>query len=130
MHMKLSKAQFIATSVTVGVVGLSLLTNVAVGQGLSNPNIPGVTTVGRVSTVGSLVDTVRFIVRWVYIIFFVIAVLMILFAAFTYLTAAGNEEKVKKARDSIIYAAVAVAVALLAVGFEQIIRTFLEAPTA
>ena len=72
----------------------------------------------------------RFVVRWVYIIFFVIAVLMILFAAFTYLTAAGNEEKVKKARDSIIYAAVAVAVALLAVGFEQIIRTFLEAPTA
>ena len=127
--MKLSKAQLIATSVTVGIVGLSLLTSVAFGQ-LSNPNIPGVTTVGRVSTVGSLVDTVRFVVRWVYIIFFVIAVLMILFAAFTYLTAAGNEEKVKKARDSIIYAAVAVAVALLAVGFEQIIRTFLEAPTA
>jgi len=129
MFMKLSKAQLIATSVTVGIVGLSLLTSVAFGQ-LSNPNIPGVTTVGRVSTVGSLVDTVRFVVRWVYIIFFVIAVLMILFAAFTYLTAAGNEEKVKKARDSIIYAAVAVAVALLAVGFEQIIRTFLEAPTA
>src|SRR3989344_642074 len=116
MFMKLSKAQLIATSVTVGIVGLSLLTSVAFGQ-LSNPNIPGVTTVGRVSTVGSLVDTVRFVVRWVYIIFFVIAVLMILFAAFTYLTAAGNEEKVKKARDSIIYAAVAVAVALLAVGF-------------
>ena len=129
MYTKLSKVQLIATSVTVGIVGLSLLTNVAVGQ-LSNPNIPGVNPVGRISTVGSLVDTVRFVVRWVYIIFFIVAVLMILSAAFTYLTAAGNEEKVKKARDMIIYAAVAVAVALLAVGFEQIIRTFLETPTA
>ncbi len=127
--MKLSKAQLIASSVTVGIVGLSLLANVAVGQ-LSNPNIPGVTPVSQVSTAGDLINVIRFIVRWVYILFFVIAVLMILFAAFTYLTAAGNEEKVKKARDSIIYAAVAVAVALLAVGFEQIIRRFLEAPTA
>lgn len=127
--MKLSKAQIITTSAMVGLVTLSLLANVAVGQ-LSNPQIPGVTAVSRVSTVGGLVDTIRFVVRWVYIIFFVIAVLMIIFAAFTYLTAAGNEEKVKKARDMIIYAAVAVAVALLAVGFEQIIRTFLESPTA
>ena len=92
-------------------------------------NIPGITAVGPTS-VGGIVDIIRAIVRWTYIIFFIIAVMFILFAAFSYLFSAGDPEKVATAKNRIIYAAVAVAVAFLAVGFETIIRIFLTAPTA
>jgi hypothetical protein len=92
-------------------------------------NIPGVQAVGPTS-VGGIVDIIRAIVRWVYIIFFILAVLFILFAAFSYLFSAGDPEKVATAKNRIIYAAIAVAVAFLAVGFETIIRIFLTAPTA
>ncbi len=91
--------------------------------------LPQVPQVGP-TTVGGVVDLVRYIVRWVYIIFFIVAVLFILFAAFTYLSAGGDEEKVKTARNMIIYASIAILVALLAVAFEAIIKGFLLSPTA
>jgi len=109
-------------SFAVSTLSLLLLGNVAVGQ---VANIPGVQPVGP-TTVGGLVDVIRNVVKWVYIIFFVIAVLFILFAAFSYLTAGGDPEKVGKAKSQIIYAAVAIAVALLAVGFEVIVKNFLQ----
>jgi len=115
------------TAVVLGVSLLSIMVNVAVGQIQSN--IPGVQNVTGITTVGGLVDIVRGVVRWVYIIFFILAVLFILFAAFTYLTAGGEAEAINKAKTQLIYAAVAIAVALLAVGFQQIIQTFLTAPT-
>jgi heme/copper-type cytochrome/quinol oxidase subunit 2 len=133
--MKLSKAKLrpiikgLASGILLGLVLLGGLGLVGIASAQGEANIPGITPVGP-ETVGGLVDILRAIVRWVYIIFFVIAVLLIIFAAFTYLTAAGNEEKVKKAKDMIIYAAVAIVVALLAVSFEIIIRNFLTAPGA
>ena len=48
------------------------------------------------------------------------------FAAYTYLMASGDPEGVTKARNEIIYAAVAIIVALLAVGFDTAIATFLQ----
>ncbi len=114
-----------APLVVVLFLGLAL-SNLAFGQ---VANIPGVDRVGP-STVGGLVDIIRQIVRWVYIIFFIIAVLMIIMAAFTYLTAGGDAEKVNTAKNRLLYAAVAIAVALLAVGFEVIVRNFLVTPGA
>jgi len=113
---KITKLSFI-----ISMIGL-LLGNVAMGQ---IAQIPGVQPVGP-SNVSGLVEIIRHIVRWVYIIFFILAVLFILFAAFTYLTAGGDSEKVGKAKNQIIYAAVAIAIALLSVGFEVIVRNFLE----
>jgi len=78
-----------------------------------------------IKTPGGLLDAIANIVKWVYIVFFVIAVMFILFAAFTYLTAGGNPEKIKSARTKIIYAAIAIAIALLAVGAVTIIKNFL-----
>jgi protein-S-isoprenylcysteine O-methyltransferase Ste14 len=114
-----------APFVVILVLGF-MLSSAAFGQ---VANIPGVERVGP-STVGGLVDLIRQIVRWIYIIFFIIAVLMIIMAAFTYLTAGGDAEKVATAKNRLIYAAVAIAVALLAVGFEVIVRNFLTAPGA
>jgi phosphoglycerol transferase MdoB-like AlkP superfamily enzyme len=124
--MNLSKTKIAALSLTALVIGLLAFGNVAIGQ---VANIPGVDRIGP-STVGGVVDIIRQVVRWVYIIFFIIAVLLIIFAAFTYLTAGGDPEKVAEAKNRLIYAAVAIAVAFLAVGFEVIVRNFLTTPGA
>ena len=77
-----------------------------------------------VSSIQTIFDRIVNLLGWVYTIFFVIAAFFILFAAFTYLTAKGDPEKVKGARDQIIYAAIAIVVALLAFSIDQIISTF------
>jgi len=122
--MKMSKIAKL--SLVVSTIGLLLLGNVAIGQ---VAQIPGIQQTGP-TTVGGLVDVLKGVIRWIYIIFFVIAVMFIIFAAFSYLTAGGDPEQVSKAKSRIIYAAVAIAVALLAVGFEVIIRNFLVSPGA
>ena len=122
--MKMSKIAKL--SLVVSTIGLLLLGNVAIGQ---VAQIPGIQQTGP-TTVGGLVDILRNVVRWIYIIFFILAVMFIIFAAFSYLTAGGDPEQVSKAKSRIIYAAVAIAVALLAVGFEVIIRNFLVSPGA
>lgn len=125
--MKSSKIKVFALFFLAGMASVLLLGDIVSAQ--IPPTLPQIPQVGP-TTVGGAVDLVRYIVRWIYIIFFIIAVLFILFAAFTYLTAGGNEETVGKARNMIIYAAVAIIVALLAVGFEAIVRNFLSTPTA
>ena len=72
-----------------------------------------------------LIDVIARIVGWIYIIFFIIAVMYILFAAFNYLTGANDPEKIKTGRNQIIYAAIAIVIALLAVGARTIIEGFL-----
>jgi len=117
--MKLLK--IVGLSLGILTISLPLLSGIASGQ---IANIPGIQPVGP-GTVGGLVDVLKNVVRWIYVIFFIFAVMFIIFAAFSYLTAGGDAEKVDKAKNRIVYAAVAIAVALLAVGFEAIIRNFL-----
>lgn len=66
------------------------------------------------------------IVRWTYTIFFIVAVFFILLAAFNFLTAQGDSEKIKGARDQILWASVAIVVALISVGAAQIIKNFIK----
>lgn len=48
---------------------------------------------------------------WAYLVF-VIAIAAVLYAAFLFLTSAGNEQKVTTARNTLIWALVGIAVAL------------------
>lgn len=82
--------------------------------------------VPEVSTVDNVMTIISTIVSWIYILFFILAVAFILLAAFNYLTAAGDAEKVKTAHNMVIYAVVAIVVALLAVGVRVIITNFLH----
>jgi len=52
----------------------------------------------------------------------IITVIMVVYAAFLYITAGDDTEKTTKARRTLTYAAVGVAVSLLAVGFPTIIE--------
>jgi Flp pilus assembly protein TadB len=72
------------------------------------------------------------LVKWVYTIFFIVAVLFILMAAYSFVTSQGSAEKVQKAKDQLKWAIIAVVIALLSSGFALVIQNFIneEAPPA
>ena len=66
------------------------------------------------------------IINWVFAIFLAIAVLFIILAAFQFLTAGGNSEKVSEARDKLLYAAIGIAVAMLSKAIVPIVAGILN----
>ena len=64
----------------------------------------------------NLMGALNSIVNWLFTVLLIVAVIFILIAAFNFITAAGDPEKVKTARQFVIYALIGVVVALLARG--------------
>jgi hypothetical protein len=94
-------------------------------------NIPSAQELGikqdsHIDSSDALLNVVANIVKWVYTLFFIVAVMFILFAAFNYLGGASEPEKIKKAHNMIIYAAIAIAIAFLSVGARFIVEDFLK----
>lgn len=67
------------------------------------------------------------VVQYTYTIFFIVAIIFIIVAAFNFLTAQGDPEKIKGARAQILWACVAIVIALISVAAAQIIKTFIGA---
>lgn len=93
--------------------------------------IPGADELGikqdsPIKTVSGGVTALSRVIGWTYTIFFTLTVLFILMAAYKYLTKADDAEKIKEARQQLVYAAIAVVIALLAVGFSRIVGSVLE----
>lgn len=61
-------------------------------------------------------------VSWLFTVFLIVAVIFIIFAAFKYLIYGSNPTEVKKATHMLVFAAVAIAVALLSVSARFIIE--------
>lgn len=62
---------------------------------------------------------------WFFYLITIASVIAILWAAFTYLTAGDDEEKIKMAKHIIIYAVIALAVGFVANGVPKLIQTLL-----
>lgn len=77
------------------------------------------------SSVSQLINLINQIATWFEAIVFILAIIMILVAAFQFLTAAGNEEKVATARKSLIWGLVGIAVALFARVAKSFVSSFL-----
>ena len=75
-------------------------------------------------------DLVADIIDFLFGLLLVIAALFVLYAAFLYLTAAGNEENVKKGRSYIVYAVIAIVVAFLSRAIVALVRQLLGIPGA
>lgn len=74
-------------------------------------------------TIGEVQNFIcRVIVGWLFAFLIILAVVFIIYAAFKYLTAGGDPEKVKGAGHSLIYAVVAVAIAIVARSIPIIIQ--------
>lgn len=61
-----------------------------------------------------------------YSLFFAVAAFFILYAAFIYLTAAGEDEKIKRAKSILVYAIIAIVVALVSLGIDNIIASVVK----
>lgn len=82
------------------------------------------------SPIESVSDVERLIVRIFNLLrnlFFVIAAFFILWAGWTYLQAGGDPGKVEEAKNRLLYAVIAIAVALVATGVVPLVRGFLGA---
>ena len=83
-----------------------------------------------IQTAPQFLTVLATIVRWLYTIFFIVAIALILFAAFNYLFAQGDATKISTAHKQLIWAAVAIAVALISVGVVQIVNSFIRGSTS
>lgn len=79
-----------------------------------------------IKSIADILKVLNNVVKWIYIFFFVVAILFILFAAYQYLTSQGNPETIQKINKQIFYAVIAIVIAIVSVGFDVIIRKFLE----
>lgn len=93
--------------------------------GVSAPNSP----ISSVSALTGATGLFCVIINWLFYLLLVAAVVFVLIAAFRYLTAAGDPEKVKAAGNTLLYAAIAVVVALIAKGIPFIAATFVGGTT-
>jgi uncharacterized membrane protein len=80
-----------------------------------------------INTVQAVLNDICGVFDWMFYFLIALSVIFIVIAAYRYLTASGEPEKVKKATNTIIYAAIAVAVALLALAIPSIVANFLNA---
>lgn len=94
------------------IVSLLVLPAFQLAQATEAPEIDVVEALGNITDL-------------LFTILMVVASLFIVAAAFHFVTAAGEPEKVAKARDYVLYALVGVVVALLAKGLVSLIETTL-----
>jgi len=92
-----------------GVVAASLAAPLLTSAQFVPPNPTGVQSLTGLQT---FICTV--VVSWLFTFLIILAVVFIIVAAFKYLTAGGDPEKVKGASHTLIYAVVAVVVAIVA----------------
>ncbi len=64
-------------------------------------------------------------VQWFFNIVLFIAALYIVYSGWLYITAAGDDEKAKKALSGLVHALIGIGVALLAKGLMYVVGTFL-----
>lgn len=65
-------------------------------------------------------------INWVFGLVIAVAAIMLIWAGFTYVTSAGNAEKVKTALNGLIYALIGVGIAILAKGLVYLVCTFVN----
>ena len=63
--------------------------------------------------------------NWIFVIFLAASLIFIILAAFQFVTGGGQPEQISAARQKLIYAAVGIGIALLAGGFDDILKSIL-----
>jgi len=101
----------------------------AFAQNLPQPVAPTPTGVpqGNITSLQAVLQLLCTVFAWAFYFLIVLAVIFVIVAAFKYLTAAGDPEKVKSAGATLLYAAIAIGVALLARAVPLVVGSFLGA---
>ncbi|MCX8015804.1 MAG: hypothetical protein N2692_00625 [Patescibacteria group bacterium] len=83
----------------------------------------------QVKNVDDVIKIINNVAAWMYRIILAIAGIFVLMAAFTFFSAGEKTENVKKARNQIYYAVVALVVAVLAFSIKEIVIKILTTTT-
>lgn len=101
------------------LIGLMFLVPiVSHAQPISDPGVNLSTASGVLGLFYSLLSLMR-------TVFWIVAVAMVLYAAFLYLTGSTSEGNVTKANKTLLYAVIAMAIALIATSIPTIVRSLL-----
>lgn len=94
----------------------------AIGPGaIPTPGDVGIQQTGPNSVTG-WVGVVLTVIKWFYTIIFIVAIAMILLAAFHFVTSKGDAAKTKTAKSELLYAIIGIAVALLSYGIVSFVQ--------
>ena len=74
----------------------------------------------------NVINVLENVVDWLFTVLLIFAAIFIVIAGFQFVTAQGDPEKVKKARDMILYAIIGIVVALLARGIIYFAETIVR----
>jgi phosphoglycerol transferase MdoB-like AlkP superfamily enzyme len=72
-------------------------------------------------------DALETLTNYLFTILLIVAVIFLIIAAFTFITASGDPDKVGKARNFVLYALIGVAVAVAARGLVALVQTIMGA---
>lgn len=87
---------------------------------------PPTTESGPLSGASGILDIFRKLLKAAAILFWILAVLFIFYAGYKYLTSAGDPKAVETANKQLLYAAVAIAVGLMAYGMPRLVDSVLR----
>ncbi len=111
----------------IGILAVSAAPMVSFAQlggnqfGAPGPQAPTGGNAVQFTTISGALCT---LVAWIFTLLIILTVVFILWAAYLYLTSAGDEEKIKKANHQLLYAAIAVIVAVLSRGLPFLVNQF------
>ncbi len=102
----------------LSLAGLSMLLLPVLVLGVEKPNIPT-----DEQSVWSIINRA---INWIFAILLVGAAIMIVIAAYTFLSSAGDADKTKSARNYIVYALVAIVIGFLAKAVVALLMNMLD----
>ena len=110
------------TSLLLPLLVVSFLPLIAVGDSHDDISLTKKTGITDLAGVNTAIDNVFAILQTA---LFALVAILILIAAFQYLTAQGDPEKTKSAKNMIVYAIIALVIALIAGGISGIVAGIL-----
>jgi hypothetical protein len=81
---------------------------------------------GPLSTTAQIVGVINQFLFYFSAVFWIAAAGFVFYAAYLYLTAAGNKELLGKAKKQLLYAVIAMVIGLMAAGLPSLINAFLS----
>lgn len=125
--LKLIQMEGLKKGITISVLAMQFVLPVLVLAQMDPANpVQG----SPVQGISDVVEIIKTITRWLLVFLVVLAVVFIIMAAFKYITASGDAEKVKSANKQILYAVIAVVVGLLAQAVPPIVASIIGGSTS
>ena len=76
----------------------------------------------NVTSPADIIRLINNVLNWAASVLFVIAAIMLIYAAILYMTSGGSEEKAKNAKNALLFAIIGIAIGVIALAIEPFIE--------